>query len=133
VPVTVVAAAAGLAVVGFADGDEITLSTSRQSQEFVELALVRSVDTVCGPRTVRVPFAVTSHLEEPARLQWRLTVDAAGRPPPGVREPGAVLTAPAVTRGVRTRTDAPRGAYDVTVSLAGRPELIRVHCQGTRR
>ena len=134
VPMTALALVAGVVAVSALGGqDQIELSTSRQPQEYVELVLTRDPDTVCRPRVARVEFAVISHLQSAERLTWQVEVV----PSSGVREPvrrrGSVPVPPGVTRGVEVRVPASRDAYDVSVNLPGRPELLRVHCEGSRR
>ena len=134
VPVSGIAVLAAFAVVGLlGHDDQIELSTHRRPQEYVELVLTRSPAAVCGPRTVQVEFAVTSHLVDPTNLRWQVAIDPAGPAPAKVRKQGSLPVPPEVTRGIKTRTDAPRRAYDLTITLPGRPELLRVHCDGTKR
>jgi hypothetical protein len=133
VPVSAVAVLAALAVVALlGQDDQIALSTKRQPQEYVELVLSRGHATVCGPRAAQVDFAVTSHLVGTQDLRWQVAVDPAGAAPARTKQ-GSVSVPPEVTRGVRLRMKAPRKAYDLTVTLPGRPELLRVHCEGARR
>src|SRR5689334_2237371 len=82
VPVSAVAVVAALAVVGLLGNDhEIALSTKRQPQEYVELVLTRSPATLCGPRSVLVEFAITSHLVETKDVRWQVAIDPAGPAP----------------------------------------------------
>jgi hypothetical protein len=131
VPVMVLALVAGTAVLALADSsDEIALSTARQPEEYVELVLTRSPDKLCGSKALRVTFAMTSHLATTQRLGWQVRLDPAGKKPAKVAGKGEVLAPPDVTRGVTLRASAPSKTYDLTVTIPGRPERLRVHCNG---
>lgn len=134
VPVTLVAVAAAGVTLAFAgDSDEVRLSASRVAQPFVELALTDDVEQVCATDAARVRFSLTSHLVEAEELAWTVAVDPAGQRPEKVRATEDVRLTPEVTRAVSVAVDGPRrGAYDVVVRIADRPELLRVHCEGVR-
>jgi hypothetical protein len=135
VPVTALAVLAAGATVALAgSNDEVRVSTSRQEQPFVELVLLQAPDRVCGKQVARVRFAVVSHLDAPETLRWRVAADPARKGRKTVARTGEVALDPEAARQQRVRVRAPRrGAYDVTVTLADRPETLRVHCEGGAR
>jgi hypothetical protein len=119
--------ALGAAVLVLPD-DEVSLSTSRTPQEFLELAATRTGAQVCSGDTARVAFRVTSHLGGERRVQWRISVDPAGSRPDTVRERGAFWMPPGDARHVLAEVAAPDGPFVLTVRVTDRPELLRLHC-----
>ena len=131
VPVTALALVAGVAVLAVAgNSHEVELSTARQPEEYVELVLTRSPDKLCAGKNLRITFEMTSHLAESTRLGWEVRLDPVGRKPAKVAARGDVVAPPEVTRGVTVRASAPSKTYDLTVTIPGRPERLRVHCNG---
>jgi hypothetical protein len=122
------AAAAAFALPGLED--ELELSTGRQPQPFVELYLSGRPANVCaGGETARVRFRVRSHLGEPRRIGYTISVTAKGREVS--RRAAKMRIGPGRAKRVRTRVAAPAAApYTVSVNLRHRPETVRVHCPG---
>lgn len=130
VPATVLAAAAGGALVTLAPSDEVQASTEREPQRYVELSLAATPDQICGAKRARMRFRVTSHLGDGAPVRWRLGVDPEGRRPAkvcarGTLDPSAGAT---VERTARTTAVPAKKSYDLALRIAGRPEVLRVHC-----
>jgi hypothetical protein len=122
-------ALAMLLVPGFRD--QVRLSTTRESQPFVELYFPQSpsaAEARCptggGPAEVR--FTVVSHLDRVRQLAYFVSVEGAGEP---VEKRGQVRIEPGQSRLVRTALDVPSAAT-VTVRLPGRDQLLRAHCPG---
>jgi hypothetical protein len=119
-------------VLGQSD-EQIRLSTTRQEQPFVELALTRSPLQLCGARRPLLRFSVVSHLPAAETLRFTVAADPALAGQKRFARRAAVQIAPGATRSLRTRLVAPaRGAYDVAVRIQDRPEALRVHCAATR-
>ena len=131
-PLTALAVLATVAVVVLGSGNEqIRLSTTRQEQPFVELGLTTAPQTLCSDKVIRFGYTLVSHLDTRETLALRVTADpAAGR---SVSKQGEVALSPGESRAFRVRLEAPRGKYDVAVSIADRPETIRIHCDGVKR
>jgi hypothetical protein len=145
VPVALLAVAAGGAFVAFGPSDEVAASATRERQQYVELQLTGMPQQVCGravpakgrkaaaTRTVSFPFRVTSRLEGATALAWSLQVDPRGARPAKVGDTGETDLQPGATAAQRARAVAPtRGAFDVRLVLADRPETLLVHCGGGR-
>ncbi|WP_435747067.1 hypothetical protein [Nocardioides sp. SYSU DS0663] len=134
VPVTGLGAIVLVAAVLTLPEREVELSTSRKPQPFVELFLTSRPDAACAGATATLRFRVVSHLERRRSIRYRVGVDPAGRRAETVRDRGRVRLAPGQARTVRVELpDPPSGAHDLTVRLRQRPELLRIHCTGTRR
>ncbi|MFC7492773.1 MULTISPECIES: hypothetical protein [unclassified Nocardioides] len=136
-PVTGVAAAllalATLLVPGVRE--QVALSATHREQAWVELAFGREADgtlPVCrtGEKVVRVRFDVTSHLPEPKRLRYVVTVRGGGRTE---RDEGKVRVAPGDTTQTRLLLPRPAREYAVEVRLRGRDQALRAHCPEVRR
>ena len=132
-PLTAVAVVATVAVVVLGgSSDQVRLSTSRQEQPFVELGLTRAPEQVCGRKQARVRYAVTSHLPESSPLTLRLTIDPLEKGRSTTQERTLTIE-PEATVSLRATVDAPRGDYDVVVTVKDRTEALRVHCQAGGR
>ena len=119
-----------LAVTALGHSDaQVRASTTREPQPFLELGLTRSPDDVCGPRRVVLRFALTSHYPTAQTLD----VAVAAEPVPAGRgevRRRTVTMQPEGTVSLTDRLPAPRGEYDVVVSVADHPERLRIHCDG---
>ena len=127
-PLTALAVGVTAATVALAGGNaEVRASTTREVQPVLELGLLRAPEEVCGPQVARVKFTLVSHLEADQVLQVEVAAAPVkdGRATTRKRE---VWLQKDATTTVATRVKAPRGAYDVTVSVDGRPEALTVHC-----
>jgi len=122
------AATAAFALPGL--DDELQLSTSRHPQPFVELYLSGPPANLCARgEAPRVRFGVNSHLQQPRRIGYTISVSAQGQEVS--REAARIRIRPGQARSVRTRVAAPAAApYTVAVNLRHRPETVRVHCPG---
>jgi hypothetical protein len=133
-PLTALAVLATVAVVALGSGNEqIKLSTTRQEQPFVELGLTTAPQTLCGDKVVRFGYTVVSHLDTRETLTLRVTADPDRAGARSTTKQGELALSPDEKRALRVKLKAPRGKYDVTVSIADRPETIRVHCDGVAR
>ncbi len=135
-----VVVAVAVALTGVPDR-ELELSTTRVPQTFLELELAVPRAAVCTGERARVRFRLTSRLAQAERLRWTVRLDRRGRGDGGdrpkavrsVRERGRVTVDPGAARQVRTSLPAPRAPYTVTVRIQDHPELLRLHCRGSRR
>jgi hypothetical protein len=117
---------------------QLVLSTTRQPDSYVTLyfpqQMVQSTQTACRRQgsSVRVRFAVESHLSSGQDVSYQIRVDPAG-PLPARRQAGTTSLAPGqkvvVTRAFRVRARTP---YDVHVRLPERDQQLRLHCQAGR-
>lgn len=109
--------------------DQLALSATHESQEYVALSFARSDDGTVATceRTggqVRVGFVVTSELSEDRDLDYVVTVGDS-------EVDGNVSVAPGESAGVTRvlpRPDTKR--YDVAVQLPGADRRILAHCGG---
>lgn len=128
------AALAALLVPGFRD--QVSLSTTRQPQPFVEMYLPQSRpahDAVCGNDRSEARFVVTSHLVERQSLRYRVEWRLPDRVEPVEVRTGRVRLDPEQTRQVRASVpDAPAEPHTVVVRLPRHDQLLRVHCPGDR-
>lgn len=115
---------------------EASLSVSRAEAHYVELSFSdASSARECGQRATAqdLDVSIRSHLAEEERVPVEVTVE------PRSAESGAASTTrtlAVLTPGQLTQVSAAlppvtRAGYDVTVSLSGRPETLRLHCRGT--
>lgn len=133
-PLTALAVLATVAVIALGNGNEqIRLSTTRQEQPFVELGLTTAPQTLCSDKVIRFGYTVVSHLDTRETLALRVTADPDRAGARSISKQGELALNPGEARALRVRLKAPRGKYDVTVSIADRPEAIRVHCDGVAR
>ena len=131
-PATVLAGIAAAVAVATVPGlaDELKLSTSRTPQPFVELVLSSPLDAACTSDQPRIRFRVQSHLLDQEELTGTIAVDPEGAGQT-VLTTGTLLIAPGEEKIREVPIEPPAsGAYTVTVSLADRPEMLRVHCDG---
>ncbi len=132
VPVGLLAVAAVAALAVLLPDGQVAASASRQRQQFVELELTALPQDVCGGKVAVLPFRLTSHLGETAPLSWRLVVDPRGDRPARVADRGRTELRPDASTAQRVRAAAPRGAFDLRLSLENRPENLVLHCGGGR-
>jgi hypothetical protein len=133
-PVTglLLAVLAVLALVLPAFRHQVALSTSRESQPFVELFLPQSASEhadVCGARNAAVTFIVRSHLDTARKLAYRVESLVDGKATATKR--GTVRLDPGHARRLHVELPAPAtGNHTVTVALPALHQLLRVHCSG---
>lgn len=142
VPASALAVVVAVAVALTAVPDrELELSTTRVPQAFLELELAAPRASVCTGERARVRFRLTSRLAQAEQLRWTVRLDPLERSGRGdrpkarrpVRERGRAPVDPGAARLVRTSLPTPRAPYTVTVRIQDHPELLRVHCRGSRR
>jgi hypothetical protein len=127
------------ALVSPAFRDEVALSTSRQSQSYVELYFARSAapngQAVCAgqARSARVRFVIASHLGERQAVAFRVSLDPAAKGKRIHRRAGSVRVTPGAAFEVKKSFARPRGAYTVSVELPAFGQQLRAHCPGRRR
>jgi hypothetical protein len=133
---TAVALVALAAVVFPGFRHQLVLSASRQPQPFVELSFPNAAseahDGCAGSDTsVGTRFTVTSHLTEPRRLAYRVSVTPTGDGHRTRHSSGSLRIAPGRSREVRASFPVPPSeAYTVSVRLPELGQLLRAHCQG---
>jgi hypothetical protein len=125
VVVLALVALAALTLPGFRE--QLVLSTSHRPQPYVELYFARTpagTQAVCTSRggSVRVRFAVTSHLGEERRLDYDVTVG-------GRSKAGSTRVPPGRTAEVTRSFARPPGrGYVVSVRLPDVDQQLRAHC-----
>ena len=139
-PMTAVAVAligvAAILVPGFRD--QLDLSTSRESQPYVELYFARSTaangQAVCTTRGNKalVRFVVGSHLEKRQGVAYRVALDPNAKRTKTLRQVGSVRVTPGTSVEVAKWFPRPRGAYTVSVRLPALDQQLRAHCPGRR-
>jgi hypothetical protein len=139
-PVTVL----GVVLIGIAAllvpafGDQVELSTSRQSQPYVELYFQRTAgktaQAVCTTKgtSALVRFVVASHLEKRQAVAYRVSMSPAAKGAKAQRRAGAVRVTPGTAVEVGKSFVLPRKAYTVSVSLPALGQQLRAHCPGRR-
>jgi hypothetical protein len=132
----VLVALAALVVPAFRD--QVELSTSRQSEPYVELYFAHSAapdgQAVCTAKAGKavVRFVIGSHLAKEQPVAYRVTVDPTS---PGARTSHAqqsVRVAPGASATVTKVFALPRKGYTVSVSLPALDQQLRAHCPGQR-
>ena len=127
------------ALVSPAFRDEVALSTSRQSQSYVELYFARSAapngQAVCAGngKSARVRFVIASHLEERQAVAFRVALDPDAKGKRTHRRVGSVRVTPGAAFEVRKSFARPRRGYTVSVRLPAFDQELRAHCPGRRR
>ncbi len=124
--------------------DQVELSTSRQSQPYVELYFQRTpgrtAQAVCSATgaAAQVRFVVASHLEERQGVAYRIAVSPTGKGKGKgkggavQRRTGSVRVTPGTAVEVRKAFARPRGGYTVSVRLPALGQQLRAHCAGRR-
>jgi hypothetical protein len=119
--------------------DQVELSTSRQSEPYVELYFAHSAapdgQAVCTVKAGKavVRFVIGSHLAKEQPVAYRVAVDPTA---PGVKTSRAtqsVRVAPDASATVTKLFALPRKGYTVSVSLPALGQQLRAHCPGQRR
>jgi negative regulator of sigma E activity len=117
--------------------DQVELSTSRQSQPYVELYFQRTpgrtAQAVCAAQgaAAQVRFVVASHLDDRQGVAYRIAVTPHGKGKVQ-RRAGTVRVTPGTAVEVRKAFARPRGGYTVSVRLPALGEQLRAHCAGRR-
>ena len=117
--------------------DQLKLSVSRQSQEYVALYFARPGDAqrqlVCLRKgsTVWVRFVVESHLDDRETVKYVVSVAPSGKK--AIRKGGAVPVTPgAPVEEIKKFRVARSQDYAVSVVLPAQKQLIRARCPGGR-
>jgi hypothetical protein len=118
--------------------DQVELSTSRQSQSYVELYFHRTggkaAQVMCTTKgsTVRVRFVVASHLDKRQALAYRVLLVPTAKGAKAQRKAGSVRVTPGTAVEVGTSFVRPRKGYTVSVRLPALDQQLRAHCPGQR-
>jgi hypothetical protein len=139
-PVTGLAVAliAVAALVSPAVRDQVSLSTSRQDQPYVELYFARAASqtgqAVCTTKgaSARVRFVVASHLDDRQAVAYRVSVDPTAKGRRTQRRHGSVRVTPGALVEVRKAFSLPGRGYTVSVRLPALRQLLRARCPGAR-
>lgn len=122
--------AAVVLVISPAARHQLTLSTSRSADPYLEMSFVdetaaRACTTDGAEQSISI--RLRSHLDDAASVPYLIEVSSADRVVD--RLGGAAATEPGEAADVVQRVRVPTtGAYEVTASLPGRPERLALHC-----
>ena len=130
-------ALAALAIPAFRD--QVELSTSRQSQPYVELFFARSAaetgQATCLAKGAKayVRFVVASHLDDRQSVAYRISMVPTTKGAKAARRAGAVRITPGTSAMVTKSFARPRQGYTVSVRLPALDQQLRAHCPGRSR
>ncbi len=118
--------------------EQVELSTSQQSQPYVELYFQhtagKTAQAVCTAKgtSAQVRFVVASHLQKREAVAYRISMGPTAKGAKAQRRAGAVRVTPGTAVEVRKSFALPRKGYTVSVSLPALGQQLRAHCPGRR-